>query len=227
MIVEPIQARGGDVTPPQGWLRGLRDLCDRRGLLMIADEIYTGFGRTGKWFACEHAGIVADLLCVGKGMSSGFPISACIGSAAVMDRWPESGGEAIHTSTFLGNPTGCAAAIASIEQLRERGLVERAARLGPLVEEMLEALAAKSNGRIADVRGTGMMWGLECVDLQGNPDGLLAGTVVTNALRRGVVMLSSGPAGHVLQLAPPLMISDRQLEFGIRTIQESLLQTVS
>jgi 4-aminobutyrate aminotransferase len=225
VIVEPIQARGGDVVPPLEWLAGLRALCDRRGLLLIADEIYTGFGRTGRWFACEHSGVVPDLICVGKGMSSGFPISACVGSAAVMDRWPESQGEAIHTSTFLGNPTGCAAALASISALRDRGLVQRAAQLEPMVRELLEAVRAKSNGAIADVRGRGLMWGLECVDAQGGPDGARAGSIVASALRRGVVMLSSGFAGHVLQLAPPLLISERQLEFGVDVISKSLMET--
>jgi len=225
IIVEPIQARGGDVTPPPEWLRGLRAVCDRRGLLLIADEIYTGFGRTGRWFACEHAGIVPDLICVGKGMSSGFPISACVGSAAVMDRWPESQGEAIHTSTFLGNPTGCAAALASIAALRDRKLVERAAALEPVVRGMLESLRADSRGRIGDVRGRGLMWGLECVDERGRPDGALAGVVVTGALGRGVVMLASGPDGNVLQLAPPLTITQQQLEFGVDVIRRSTIET--
>jgi len=225
IIVEPVQARGGDVVPPDEWLRGLRTLCDTRGLLFIADEIYSGFGRTGKWFACDHAGVVPDLICVGKGMSSGFPISACVGRADVMDRWPPSSGEAIHTSTFLGNPMGCAAALASIGQLHDKRLVERAATLGARLAERLEALRARSGGRISDVRGRGLMWGLECADEQGEPDGALAGAVVVGVLRRGVVMLASGPAGNVLQLAPPLVITDDQLRFGVDEIESALVQT--
>lgn len=225
IIVEPIQARGGDVVPPDEWLRGLRALCDRRGLLFIADEIYAGFGRTGKWFACDHAGVVPDLICIGKGMSSGFPISACVGSANVMDRWPPSSGEAIHTSTFLGNPMGCAAALASMGQLHDNRLVERAATLGAELAQRLEALRARSNGRISDVRGRGLMWGLECVDERGAPDGALAGAIVVGVLRRGVVMLASGPAGSVLQLAPPLVITHEQLRFGVDEIESALVQT--
>jgi 4-aminobutyrate aminotransferase/(S)-3-amino-2-methylpropionate transaminase len=167
--------------------------------------------------------VVPDLICVGKGMSSGFPISACVGSADVMDRWPPSGGEAIHTSTFLGNPTGCAAALASIAQLREHDLVGRAARLEPKVRAMLDDVRARSHGKVSDVRGRGLMWGIECVDERGEADGERAGTVVTGALRRGVVMLASGFAGHVLQLAPPLTISEAQLEFGVSAIAVSLL----
>jgi len=225
IIVEPIQARGGDVVPPDEWLRGLRALCDRLGLLFIADEIYAGFGRTGKWFACDHAGVVPDLICIGKGMSSGFPISACVGRADIMDRWPPSSGEAIHTSTFLGNPMGCAAALASIGQLHDKRLVERAATLGARLAVRLEALRASSGGRISDVRGRGLMWGLECVDQKGEPDGALAGAVVVGVLRRGVVMLASGPAGSVLQLAPPLVITDDQLRFGVDEIESALVQT--
>ncbi len=225
VIVEPIQARGGDVVPPDEWLAGLRALCDRRGLLLIADEIYCGFGRTGRWFACEHAGIVPDLICVGKGMSSGFPISACIGSAAVMDRWPASGGEAIHTSTFLGHPTGCAAALASIAELKERRLVQRAAELEPVVRALLEDVRDAAGGAICDVRGRGLMWGLECVDSDGAPDGSRAGAVVIGALREGIVMLSSAPSGNVLQLAPPLVISEEQLRYGARTLQKIVAQT--
>ena len=227
VIAEPVQARGGDVVPPMEWLSGLRALCDRRGLLLIADEIYTGFGRTGRWFACEHADVVPDLICVGKGMSSGFPISACVGDAAVMDRWPESGGEAIHTSTFLGNPAGCAAALASIEELESRRLVERASEMEAPTRALLDGLRAMAGGRIADVRGLGLMWGMECVDESGEPDDTLAGSVVTGALRRGVVMLASGFAGQVLQLAPPLTITDRQLEFGVRAIADALAEALA
>jgi 4-aminobutyrate aminotransferase / (S)-3-amino-2-methylpropionate transaminase / 5-aminovalerate transaminase len=226
VIVEPIQGRGGDIPAPLDWLAGLRAICDRHGLVMIADEIYTGFGRTGKWFACEHAGVIPDLLCVGKGMASGFPISACVGKSSVMDRWPESGGEAIHTSTFLGNPAGCAAALASIAQIRERGLVERAAVLEPKVRGMLEAVRSETFGRIGDIRGRGLMWGVECVDADGRPDGGLAIECVTRALRRGVVMLAAGPAGNVLQLAPPLVIDESQLAFGVRVIADSLIETL-
>jgi len=227
VIVEPIQGRGGDVPAPPDWLRRLREICDRRDLVLIADEIYTGFGRTGRWFACEHAGIVPDVICVGKGMSSGFPISACVGSAAVMDRWPASEGEAIHTSTFLGNPAGCAAALASIAQIRDRGLVERAASLEAVVREMLEPIRERFGNRIADIRGRGLMWGIELVDAHGRPDGGLAGAVVAAALRRGVVLLCAGPAGNVLQLAPPLVITREQLRFGVETIGETLTETIA
>ena len=117
MVVEPIQGRGGIVVPPDGYLTALRALCDELGMLMIADEIFTGFGRTGTWLAVQREAVVPDIVCVGKAMGSGFPISAIIARSSIMDAWPVSRGEAIHTSTYLGNPMGCAAALATFDEL--------------------------------------------------------------------------------------------------------------
>ncbi|HXV36591.1 MAG TPA: aspartate aminotransferase family protein, partial [Myxococcota bacterium] len=130
VLVEPIQGRGGERIPPDGFLAELRAICSAEGWLLIADEVYTGFGRTGRWFACEHEGVTPDLLCVAKGLASGMPISACLGRAELMDAWPRCDGEALRTQTFLGHPPGCAAALASIAVLEEEKLVERAAELG-------------------------------------------------------------------------------------------------
>ena len=115
-----MQARGGINIPPPEFLPLLRKLCDEHGALLILDEIYTGFGRTGKWFACEHTGVVPDLICLGKALTGGFPLSACVGRADLMDAaWPASRGEAIHTSTFLGHPVGCAMALAQIKEIEQ------------------------------------------------------------------------------------------------------------
>ena len=123
ILVEPVQARGGINVPPPEFLPLLRKLCDEFSALLIADEIYTGFGRTGKWFASEHAGATPDLICLGKALTGGFPLSACVGRANLMDAaWPQSKGEAIHTSTFLGNPVGCAMALASLKELQSKRL---------------------------------------------------------------------------------------------------------
>ena len=137
LIVEPIQGRAGCVVPPGGYLRALREVCDELGILLIVDEIFTGFGRTGSWFAIDREGVVPDLLCIGKAMGSGVPISAVAGRAVVMDAWPLSTGEALHTSTYLGNPLACAAAIATIDELHARDLPGRAARLGSVVAPWL------------------------------------------------------------------------------------------
>ena len=131
ILVEPIQARGGINVPPPRFLPLLRKLCDEHGALLITDEIYTGFGRTGKWFACEHSGVVPDVICLGKALTGGFPLSACVGRADLMDAaWPASTGEAIHTSTFLGHPVGCAMALAQIAEIRRLNLCQRSAALG-------------------------------------------------------------------------------------------------
>ena len=131
VLVEPIQARGGINIPPEGFLPLLRQLCTAHGALLILDEIYTGFGRTGRWFACEYDRTVPDLICLGKALTGGFPLSACVGAATLMDRaWPLSDGEAIHTSTFLGHPVGCAMALAQLREIEARQLCDDSAAKG-------------------------------------------------------------------------------------------------
>ena len=115
VLIEPIQGRGGKIVPQDGFLSGLRGLCDKHGTVLIYDEIYTGLNRTGKLFACEHWAVYPDIICIGKALTGGFPLSACVGSVAVMDAWPESTGEAIHTSTYLGNPLGCRMALTALD----------------------------------------------------------------------------------------------------------------
>ncbi|MBL9128307.1 MAG: aspartate aminotransferase family protein, partial [Verrucomicrobiales bacterium] len=167
VLVEPIQARAGIVVPPSGFLGLLRRLCDEHGALLVLDEIYTGFGRTGRWFAADREGVRPDLICLGKALTGGFPLSACVGRADLMDRaWPESRGEAIHTSTYLGHPVGCAMALAQIRELERRKLPERAERLGETLAEGLRAIARKVTRRDlrAEVRSVGLMAGLALGD---------------------------------------------------------------
>jgi 4-aminobutyrate aminotransferase/(S)-3-amino-2-methylpropionate transaminase len=215
VLVEPIQGRGGERVPPDGFLADLRALCDREGWLLIADEVYTGFGRTGRWFACEHEDVVPDLLCVAKGLASGMPISACIGKAEVMDAWPLSEGEALHTQTFLGHPPSCAAALASIAVIEEEKLVARAAESGSFA---LTRLRERLGGRpgIRDVRGRGLMIGVEC----DGSERALAGCA--SALQRGVIVLASGDASQVVSLTPPLSIDSGILGLAIDVIAEAL-----
>jgi 4-aminobutyrate aminotransferase / (S)-3-amino-2-methylpropionate transaminase / 5-aminovalerate transaminase len=223
ILVEPVQGRGGDVIPPDGFLPGLRRICDERGLLLILDEIYTGFGRTGRWFACEHTGVVPDLMVVGKALTGGLPFAACIGTDAVMERWPVSAGEAIHTSTFLGNPVGCAAALAAIGVLRDERLVERSAAIGARMLARLRTALA-SHPRVGEVRGLGTMIGVELVrDRQTRePAPELAGRVVVEALRRGVLVLGGGIHGNVLSLSPPFVITDEQSDAALGALEEIL-----
>jgi 4-aminobutyrate aminotransferase-like enzyme len=203
VIVEPVQGRGGVIVPPAGFLRALRALCDERGLLLILDEIYTGFGRTGTMFACEREGVVPDLLCVGKALAGGVPLSATIGTARVMDAWPASTGEALHTSTFLGNPLACAAALANLDELARLDVVGRVRAREAVLGQRLQHLRASASVR--DVRGLGFLWAVEF------SDAAFANAVVVRALARGLILLQSGPTGTSITVAPPLVIEDRQL----------------
>jgi 4-aminobutyrate aminotransferase-like enzyme len=213
VLVEPIQGRGGDVVPPPGFLSGVAEICADRGLLLIADEVYTGLGRTGRWFACEHEDVTPDLLCVGKALSGTLPIAACIGSREAMDAWPTSSGEAIHTSTFLGNPLACAAAIASLTEIRRHGLVERAADEGERwIDRLRERLGR--HPAVGDVRGRGLMIGIDLVREESTrePHTELAGRVVAGALRRGWIVLAGAPDGNVISLSPPLTLSAKLMD---------------
>lgn len=223
MLVEPIQARGGCNIPPPEFLPLLRRLCDEHGALLILDEIYTGFGRTGKWFACEHSGAIPDLICLGKALTGGFPLSACVGRAGVMDAaWPVSSGEAIHTSTFLGHPVGCAMALAQIREIRRLKLCERSARLGAFLISELSNVQSSTPKVSCRVRGVGLMAGVELCNADGSPATAGALRVIKAMLQRGFILLPEGEHGNVLSFTPPLTISEQQLARTIHVLQECL-----
>ncbi|HYW54130.1 MAG TPA: aspartate aminotransferase family protein [Dongiaceae bacterium] len=217
VILEPVQGRGGVIVPPAGFLRGLRALCDEGGLLLILDEIYTGFGRTGTMFACEREDVVPDLLCVGKALAGGVPVSAAIGTARVMDAWPVSAGEAIHTSTFLGNPLACAAALANIEELERLRVVERVRTREAALGARLRALA--SSPSVRDVRGVGFLWAVEFAHAA------FANRVVVRGLARGLILLQSGTTGTSITVAPPLTIDDDQLARALDVLERTVRET--
>lgn len=227
VLVEPVQGRGGIVVPPDDFLPGLRALCDERGLVLIFDEIYTGFGRTGRWFACEHWGVVPDIMTVGKALSGSLPLSAAIGTREVMDAWPPSTGEALHTSTFLGNPISCAAALAQLAEIEERRLVERAAELGARLRRRLDSWLERYPV-VGEVRGLGLFQGVELVEDRATrrPATELAGRVVDAALERGVLVLTEGPALNVLAFTPPLVITEQQLDYALDVLEEELERAV-
>jgi len=224
VLVEPIQARGGINVPPPGFLPLLRRLCDEHKALLVLDEIYTGFGRTGKWFACEHAGVIPDIICLGKALTGGFPLSACVGRADVMDAaWPASQGEAIHTSTFLGHPVGCAMALAQIGELRDKELPERAATLGQFL--LGELTKVKSSRGTVTARGVGLMAGLDFRLANGSPDTATALRIVKEMLRRGFILLPEGEHSNVVSFTPPLTITKAQLTETIRVLSTILNET--
>ena len=222
VLVEPVQARGGINIPPPKFLPLLRRLCDERGALLILDEIYTGFGRTGKWFACEHSGVVPDVVCLGKALTGGFPLSACVGRAEVMDAaWPASQGEAIHTSTFLGHPVGCAMALAQIAEIRRLKLVERSAKLGKFLLDQLKFQFPNSNFQISG-RGLGLMTGLELRRADGSAATEESLRAIKAMLHRGFILLPEGEHGNVISFTPPLTITPAQLTKTINTLKQVL-----
>jgi len=196
VIVEPIQGRGGMREPPEGWLEALREACSTAGSLLIYDEIYTGFGRTGHLFAFPHEAR-PDLLCVGKGMAGGFPISACLGTAEVMDAWGASRGEALHTQTFLGNPVGCAMALACIDRIIE---------LLPRVEALDLAARLREHGPVC---GRGLMLGLRVPD---------APALSRRLLEQGFIALPAGEGAEVLAITPPLCITEDQIAASLSAL---------
>ncbi|MEC9327596.1 MAG: aspartate aminotransferase family protein [Verrucomicrobiota bacterium] len=219
IIVEPILGRGGKVVPENDFLPSLRALCDEYGALLIIDEIYTGLNRTGKLFACEHWEVIPDIICLGKALSGGFPISACTGKATIMDSWPESDGEAIHTSTFLGHPGGCAMALASLEKHSCPEISLEVTHKGTRFKELLENIKATPKG---SVRGMGLMLGLEIIDDQGKPNGALASRIIPRALKSGLITLADGPGGHVIAFAPPFTISEEEMLFATQWLETEL-----
>jgi 4-aminobutyrate aminotransferase-like enzyme len=222
ILVEPVQARGGINIPPKEFLPLLRKLCDEHGALLILDEIYTGFGRTGKWFACEHTGVVPDLICLGKALTGGFPLSACIGRADLMDTaWPASRGEAIHTSTFLGHPVGCAMALAQIKEIEKLELPERSAELGEFLLGELQSKISNPKFQIA-VRGLGLMAGVELRLADSRPATDAAMQAIKTMLQRGFILLPEGEYGNVISFTPPLTITKAQLAKAVIALAEVL-----
>jgi 4-aminobutyrate aminotransferase-like enzyme len=228
ILVEPIQVRGGIRIPPPEFLPRLRRLCDEHRALLILDEIYTGFGRTGKWFACEHAATTPDLICLGKALTGGFPLSACVGRSDLMDAaWPPSNGEAIHTSTFLGNPVGCAMALAQIEEIRAGSLVQRSADLGGVLLAALWQIAAQRGPVNMRAAGLGLLAGLELRMPDGRPATATALGAIEALLHRGFILLPEGEHGNIISFSPPLTISKAQLESSLRALVAALREVTS
>ncbi len=211
VMVEPLQGRGGIRVPPQGWLAELAERARSAGALLALDEIFTGMGRTGHWFSCQREGVTPDLLCVGKGLGGGFPISACLGSATVMDAWGASTGEAIHTQTFLGNPVGCAMALATLQVIEDQGLRQHAAALGAWFADALRELPG-----VLDVRGAGLM---VAPVLESGAVALAASRAM---LRRGWIVLPAGEVGDVLAFTPPLTVSREVLAGAVEALGQVL-----
>lgn len=211
VIIEPIQGEGGFIVPAEGFLPALLDWCRKNNVVFIADEVQSGFARTGAMFACEHEGIEPDLICTAKGIAGGLPLSAVTGRAEIMDAPHVSG----LGGTFGGNPIACAAALASIATIESDGLIERAQQIERLIIERLLRLQA-ADDRIGDVRGRGAMIAVELVKSgTSDPDAELTQKLAIAAHAAGVIVLTCGMYGNIIRLLPPLTISDELLTEGL------------
>ena len=219
MLIEPILGEGGYNPAPATFLRALRALCDEHGILLIADEIQTGMGRTGRMWAFEHAGIVPDVVCVAKAIANGLPLSALVSSHALQERW----GKSAHGTTFGGNPVACAAGLAVLEVIREERLVETAAARGAELRAGLARIAAEDD-RIGDVRGPGLMVGVELVRSRDGaaPDGVVADRLMAACADAGLLVLLCGREHHVVRWIPPLNVTAAEIAEGVEIFGESL-----
>jgi 4-aminobutyrate aminotransferase len=217
MLVEPVLGEGGYVPPPKGFLRGLRKICDEHGILLIIDEVQTGFGRTGKWFGYEHYDVQPDILTIAKGVASGLPLSGVIASLELMEKWiPGS-----HGSTFGGNAIACAAARATIQTIREEGLLENARDRGEQFMDGLNKIREQNPG-IGDVRGLGLMIGVEFTDSTGRPNKQAAKAVVQDCLEEKLLILTCGPWDNTIRFIPPLIVSPEQIEEGLSIFEKAV-----
>ena len=224
IILEPVQGEGGfNVAPKELWQR-LRALCDQHGILLIADEVQTGAGRTGTWFAVEQTGVAPDMITLAKSMAGGFPISAVVGRAEVMDA-PAAGGLG---GTYAGSPRACAAALAVLDEFEKHNLLQRSRDVGARITASLQALAQKHNC-IAEVRGLGAMVAMELCkngDVH-KPDADLTKALAAEATKRGLILLTCGTYGNVVRILVPLTASDAVLDEGLAIIGESLVAALA
>jgi len=227
ILLEPMQARGGIHIPPASFLKLLRRLCNEYGALLILDEIYTGFGRTGKWFSCEHSAVIPDIICLGKALTGGFPLSACVGESELMDKaWPPSNGEAIHTSTFLGHPVGCAMALTQITELQRLKLVPHSQRLGTELLRLLSQIKLPGADLTLSIRVSGLMAGLELRHADGKPATQIVLNTIKQMLHRGFILLPEGEFAEVISLTPPLTITSAELKRTVKALQQCLMEAV-
>lgn len=217
VLIEPVLGEGGYVVPPPDFLRGLRELCDRYDLLLILDEIQSGMGRTGKWFALEHFGVEPDILTVAKGLASGLPLSGVLASRDLMGRWTPGS----HGGTYGGNAIACAAAVATIQVIREQDLLDNADQRG---EQLISGLRhlQEDHPSIGDVRGLGLMVGAEFIDAEGAPNKAAAKHVVKHCLDNGLLLLTCGSWDNTIRFIPPLVAEEQHIGDALAIVERGL-----
>ncbi len=223
ILVEPVQGEGGFNIAPARFMQALRQLCDAKGILLIADEIQSGFGRTGRWFAIEHCGVQADIVTMAKGLGGGFPLAGVTGRSDVMDAAvPGSLG-----GTYAGNPVSCAAALAVIDVIRGEGLLEKARAQGErLFKRVTETQEAHQGLPMRRIRGLGAMIAFDVVDEGGEPNGALAKKITNRCRENGLLILTAGSQGQTIRLLVPLTANEAVVEEGLAILERSLLESV-
>jgi 4-aminobutyrate aminotransferase len=221
ILIEPVLGEGGYVPPPASFMKGLRELADRHGILLIFDEIQSGFGRTGKWFAQEHYGVIPDIMTVAKGIASGMPLSGVFSRLDLMKKWAPGS----HGGTYGGNAVACAAGVATIRAMREEKMIENAAQRGSQLITGLRRLQEEYS-QIGDVRGLGVMIGSEFVDKKGKPDKNQAKAVVHAAEERGLLLLTCGTYDNTIRWIPPLNVMEQQVSDALSIFSDSLRESM-
>jgi len=217
LLVEPVQGEGGYVVPPDGFLPALREICDHYGIMLIADEIQSGFGRTGKWFAVDHWDVVPDVIVMAKGLASGLPLSGLAARPEAMARWPTGS----HGGTYGGNVVACAAAVASVQVMREERLIENSAAMGQVLITGLRRLQ-EEHPEIGDVRGLGLMVGTEFTSPQGKPWTERAKAVVKTSMANGLLLLTCGTWDNTIRWIPPLVVNESQIKQALGIFEKAL-----
>ncbi len=220
LVVEPVQGEAGFVPAPHAWLRRLRELCDEHGIVLVADEIQSGFGRTGKLFAIEHSGVVPDLVTTAKSLAAGMPLSAVTGRAEMMDA-PHPGGLG---GTYSGNPLACVAALEAIAQITEPRFLDRSRELGEVLRDRLDGIRERHRGLVGDVRGVGPMLVMELVrDEAGKAPWMEAASAITaETLRRGVITIRAGLYSNCVRFLPPLVIGDAEIAEALDVVDRAV-----
>jgi 4-aminobutyrate aminotransferase len=221
ILIEPVIGEGGYVVPPASFMRGLRALCDKNQILLIADEIQSGFGRTGRWFGFEHFGIVPDIIAVAKGLASGLPLSGVFSRLELMNKWAPGS----HGGTFGGNAVACAAAAATIQAMRDEEMPANARERGAQLMTGLRHLQ-EEYPVIGDVRGLGLMVGAEFSTPDGQPDRTTAKAVVHACQEQRLLLLTCGPWDNTVRLIPPLVVTPVQIEAGLAIFSQALKEVV-
>lgn len=217
VIIEPFLGEGGYFPAPASFLAGLRQLCDRHGILLIFDEVQSGMGRTGRWFASEHSGVAPDVMTIAKGIASGFPLSAVAAGRGLMERWPPGA----HGTTFGGNPVSCAACSATIDVIRDEGLLDHAAQRGAEVLDRLGRFAG-SHPVVGQVRGFGFMVGIEFVDGKGMPNRVACEQVLEHCLENRIILIGCGMERNVIRFIPPLTATRQQLDLALDVLEAGI-----